>query len=355
MQVTPRLLYASMAGIAIALALLGVLTTYLNIRRKWREVHTTRRVNALRPQLLDALEGDESALESGWAARDRSTFVALSRRLLPTLRGADRDRIVELLEQHGVIDTALLDLHARSAIRRARAADLLGTASVPRSVPDLVALLEDRDADVRRTAARALGMIGDAVAVGPLLATIDSRRSVPLNTVTMALLRVDHEALEPLMEGLRVGSAGVRAICAELLGVRGSIAAVPQLCAALGHREALEVRIRAARALGRIGAPGSVDGLADAMRTDQPAALRAVATRALGQIGGHRTVSLLRDALDAPEHMVASNAARALATVGDDGARVLVKVGQEALTSRGAYAREALAYSALATSSGART
>jgi HEAT repeat protein len=166
----------------------------------------------------------------------------------------------------------------------------------------------------------------------------------------MALLRLDRNALEPLIDGLREGSLQVRAVCAELLGLRGSIAALPQLVAALSPREALEVRLRVARALGRIGAPSAVDALADAMRADQPVALRAVATRALGEIGGPRTVSLLREALEAPEHVVATNAARALAGIGEDGTEVLVHAARDRTSMRGAYAREGLSQQSLVTS-----
>jgi HEAT repeat protein len=242
-----------------------------------------------------------------------------------------------------VIDVALRDLHARTAVRRARAADLLGLAQVTRAVPALVRLLEDRDEDVRRTAARALGHTDDGTSVPPLLRTIE-RRTVPLNTTTMALLRMGPEAVAPLLDGLRVGTVPVRAVCAELLGLRGSVAALQALTAALGSGEALEVRIRAARALGRIGAPSSVDPLADVIRRDEPAPLRAVAARALGQIGGPRTVTLLREALDAPEHMVSMNAARALASAGEEGAKALASASRDRASRRGDYAREGLSY-----------
>lgn len=336
-----------MVAIAIALALLGVFTTFLNLRRKWSTARSEKRLAILRPALLAALDGDPGG-QVRWKGRELSAFVALTLRMLPTLRGADRRSLTEMLETAGVVDAALRDLHARSAVRRARAADLLGVASVDRSVSALVALLDDPDADVRRTAARALGLIGDAAAVRPLLATIDRRRSVPLNTITMALLRMGPDGLDPLIEGLATGSPGTRALCAEMLGVRGSVGALPQLTASLGPREPLELRIRAARALGRIGAPGSADALVEVIRESEPVALRAVATRALGQIGGDRTVSVLRDALNAPEHVVASNAARALSTAGPAGAHVLAGIGRED-TRRGAYAREGLAYLSLAT------
>jgi HEAT repeat protein len=214
-------------------------------------------------------------------------------------------------------------------------------------VPELVRLLDDRDADVRRSAARALGLIGDAGAAYALLHTIDAR-TVPLNTTTMALLRVGREANRALADGLAFGSVMVRATCAELLGLRLAISALAELTTAAQSDPALEVRIRAIRALGSIGAPSSVDALVGAMEAGQPGPVRAVATRALGRIGGPRTISLLRDALDAPEHMVAANAARALATAGDAGEHVLATVACDATTSAKQYAEEGLSIIALA-------
>jgi HEAT repeat protein len=136
----------------------------------------------------------------------------------------------------------------------------------------------------------------------------------------------------------------VRAICAELLGLLVAISATSALATAACSDPSLEVRIRACRALGSIGAPSSLDALADSVGRDQPAALRAVATRAIGRLGGPRTISLLRDALHAPEHIVASNAARALATLGDDGEHVLTKAARDGADPTAGYAREGLSH-----------
>jgi HEAT repeat protein len=338
--ISPALLYLSMLVIGVALLCLAALTSFLNVRRTVQDRRSMRRLAVFRPKVLAALE-DESAAPIDLTPGERAAFITLARNLLPTLRGSERVRLTDLLEECHVIDVALRDLHARTAVRRARAADLLGLAGVTRAAPALVTLLEDRDEDVRRTAARALGYVDDATSVPALLQTIE-KRTVPLNTTTMALLRMGPEALAPLLDGLREGTVPVRAVCAELLGLRGSVAALQALTTALGPSEALEVRIRAARALGRIGAPSSVDPLAHAMRSDEPTPLRAVAARALGQVGGPRTVTLLRDALDAPEHMVSMNAARALASAGEEGAKALVRASNDRAARRGEYAREGL-------------
>jgi HEAT repeat protein len=344
--VSPELLYTMMLVIGVNLALLALVTTVLNLRRTMRDRRSAQLVSGLRVQLLEQLETDDP-MPLGVSRHERAAFVKLVRGLLPTLRGSDQARLSGLLDETGVIDAAFLDLHARSAVRRAAGADLLGCASVRRAVPELIRLLDDRDLDVRCTAARALGFIGDVSAAPALLKTIDTGR-VPLNTSSMALLRMGRDARPALVEGLASGSDLVRATSAELLGLLVAISALPELTAAASADPSLEVRIRAIRALGTIGAPTSVDAIAAAMSSDQPASLRAVATRSLGRVGGPRTVTLLLDALNAPEHVVATNAARALAAMGDPGEHALSSASRDVTTLRGEYAREGLSYVLLA-------
>jgi hypothetical protein len=332
--------------VVVLLGALGAITWAANIRRTFAERRRAKTVAELRPRFLAAIDGADVP-RSEFTRREYETFIDLACSMLPTLRGEESETLIRVLDEWGIIDSALLSLHHRSPYRRAGAAEMLGIARVRRAVPELVRLLNDRNPDVRRTAARALGLIGDATAVAPLLETIGETRGVPANTTTMALLRMEVDALDPLLEGLRSAPVPGRAVCAELLGLRGSIAALPALTNALEFDEALEVRIRAARALGRIGLASSVDALAATMKRDEPAALRAVVVRALGQIGGRRTVALLNGALDAPEHVVQSNAARALAAAGDDGIAALTRASHDPTGLRGAYAREALSYVAL--------
>jgi HEAT repeat protein len=344
--ISPTLLYALMACITAVLVFLAVLTSLWSLLRIQRERREARLLAELRPRLLEVIELDEGA-SMAVSRRERPVLIALAHGLLPSLRGAERTRLEELLEELGVVNQALLELHARSATRRMRAAELVGRAGVARALPELMRLLHDRDADVRRSAARALGLIGDTNAAYALMETIDAR-SVSLNTSTMALMRMGREVNAPLAHGLAFGTVTLRATCAELLGLRLAISALDVLTTAARTDPALEVRIRAIRALGNVGAPTSVDVLAEAMAADQPAPVRAVATRALGRIGGPRTLSLLRRALDAPEHMIASNAARELAHSGPEGEELLIAAASQTATRTAEYAQEGLSFIELA-------
>jgi HEAT repeat protein len=332
-----------------ALVLMGVLTTVAKVARGFEERRLTRLTAELRPQLLSAIYDPDADVVISRGASDIPVIISLVRSLLPALRGEDRDRLVALLEQQRIVDIALRDAYSRWAVRRARAADLLGIAGVERGVSQLRFLLLDRDADVRRTAARALGLVGAADAIPDLLTSLDARRRVPLNTVTMAIIRIGPAGAARLLDGLRRGSPRARAVCAEMLGLQGTMGAVSTLTEALLGDPVLEVRIRAARALGRIGAPSSVDALAEVMRPNEPVPLRAVAARALGNIGGVRPISLLRNAIESEEHIVRQNAAHALAAIGEPARDLLELLGRGRPNRRTIYAREAISAADLAT------
>jgi hypothetical protein len=325
-----------------ALVLMGVLTTVAKVARGIEERRLAKLTAEVRPQLLTAIYDPNANVAISTGKSDIPVIISLVRSLLPAMRGEDRDRLVELLEQQHIVDIALRDAYSRWSIRRARAADLLGIAGVERGVSQLRFLLIDRDADVRRTAARALGLVGAADAIPDLLAALDDRRSVPLNTVTMAIIRIGPAGAERLLDGLRRGSPRARAVCAEMLGLQGTMGAVPLLTEALRGDPVLEVRIRSARALGRIGAPSSVDALAEAMRQNEPTPLRAVAARAVGNIGGVRPISLLRNAIESDEHIVRQNAAHALAAIGEPARDLLELLCRGRPTLRTMYAREAM-------------
>jgi hypothetical protein len=340
--------------IAGTIVVLAALTTFAKAWRGLEERRRSRLTEKLRPQLLTAIHDPSADAALEIQPRHIRSAMSLVRTLLSSLRGEDRERLVGVLERHGVLDGALRDLSSRRGLRRALAADLLGAAGVERAAAPLAALLSDADADVRRTAARALGMIGDPEAIPALLTSLEGRRPVPLNTVTMAILRIGRAGADALLTGFLKGGSRARAVCAELLGLQSMLGAAPALSEAVRNDEVLEVRIRAARALGRIGLPSSVETLAEVMRPSEPVPLRAVAARALGTIGGPRPVSMLREALDADEHIVRQNAAHALAALGAPGLAVLRDLAPRPGGYRTMYAREAISAAALATSGSAR-
>ncbi|HYN94126.1 MAG TPA: HEAT repeat domain-containing protein, partial [Pilimelia sp.] len=112
--------------------------------------------------------------EPAWRAAEH-TAVAL----LGKIRGEAQRALIAVFEQRGIAQSALVDLRARGAVRRARAAEALGNLGRRDAVPGLCALLDDPDAEVRVVAVRALGRIGAAAAAGPLLAALAGGRELP--------------------------------------------------------------------------------------------------------------------------------------------------------------------------------
>ena len=57
MQISPRLLYVLSFVIVANLIALALVTTFLNMRRKWSDRRSAKLAAALRPQFLAALDG----------------------------------------------------------------------------------------------------------------------------------------------------------------------------------------------------------------------------------------------------------------------------------------------------------
>lgn len=312
-----------------------------------------RLVQRVRPLLLDVL-ADESADPESLAALSslpdgqwrvlEPTVVAM----LGKVRGGARASLVELLEQRGTLERAERRTRARSRLARCQAAEMLGAARQPRSLPALVRLLHDRDGEVRQVAARALGRVGAADATEPLLAAVTGPRALPARDVASALVLLEPAATPAVADAVaRARDRQVRAVGAEVLGLRGAVEATSLLVAMLAGDESLEARIRAARALGRIGARAATPPLVAALRAESPE-LRAVAARALGQLGSAEAVDALVERLYDSWHRVASNAGEALVALGPPGVTALTAVAASGGPPAAAYAEQSLAMQGVA-------
>jgi HEAT repeat protein len=346
---------AFVLSLALLLVALGVLLLGLAIiaRRSARQRLEARRLARAKPHRMHILRmvagevheaaGAVAALDR-LPARDWRSVEPSVVGLLSKVRGEAHAQVVELLIRRGTIARATRSTHSLDPVRRARAAHLLGQSHQRGSRVDLERLLKDRDPDVRRVSAAALGLLGDPRSTGPLLRTLATRRAVPASVVASAVADLGHWAHASLFSAIGDESPMVRAVAIEICGLAGAVPASPVLRAALRHDSQVEVRVRAARALGRLGVPNAVGDLVTAGQPDQPAALRMVVARALGDIGSTAAVPGLRRMLAANEHRVAANAAAALARLGEPGVAAL----REVAFSDAPAAREAKAGLALA-------
>lgn len=319
------------------LALAGVLVIMgcaISARRLWRASSTRveeRRQGRLRPLVMACISVDEPDLRplERVLPADVPTLEALIWHLLTKVRGAVRMALVEWLIECGAVERARARTHSRDPVRRAIAAERLGDAGVLETSADTTRLLDDRYADVRIVAARALGKLGNGAAVPDLLATLESPRPVPAGIVSMALVHLGPVAVDGLAHSLGSRSAVVRGVCADLLGLHGALQAAKWLSLLVEHDPDPDVRARSAVALGRIGFPQSAEVLrrACAALPSNPIAVRCASLRALGRVGGGPAVAALQVAIDDVDDDIGQAAAEGLAAIGAPGVRVLTMVG----------------------------
>jgi HEAT repeat protein len=239
-------------------------------------------------------------------------------------------------------ERALDDVRGRGAMRRARAAEVLGNLGRSDAVPLLVSLLADRDPDVRAIAARALGRIADPAAAAALLGSLAGRRPVPPQVVADAVMRMGAGTLEALTAALDHDAELVRATAVEVLGLIGAITAAARVTETLGTDPSPEVRERAAAALGRLGTRSALGPLLAAVTPGHPPGLRTRAAHALGDLGAVAAAPALDALLSDPQHEVAHATAHALLRLGPAGREVLeraVAAGPDTSAGRHAAAR----------------
>jgi HEAT repeat protein len=238
--------------------------------------------------------------------------------LLGKVRGEDHDAVVALLVAMGAVAEAERGLESPRAVVRGRSAELLGATGWQAAGPGLVALLADRDDEVRTVAARSIGKLGDPAAVAPLLGALDGARRLPAGVVAMALVRLVRlgpTAAAELRDGMRSPSALVRSVATQVLGEAGDLAAVDHLLALLVVDPSPEVRGRAARALGHLGLPRAVAPVITCLETAAEAPVRAEAARALGLVGSALASGALAASMLDPDPDVARLAAHDEAAV----------------------------------------
>jgi HEAT repeat protein len=321
-------LVVAVVALAVALAVLAV--AVLAGRWWWRFTESRRaRLRAqARPLLVRLVAEDRTDVEllDRLAAVEDRVWHALEPTavsMLEKLRGEAHAAVVDLLARRGSVERAVRGTRRRSAVVRARSADLLGAVGGSGALPRLVRLLDDRDREVRAVAVRALGSLADPAATPALVDGLLRRRPLPHHLVMDALRRIGPAALPVLTAAATQPDEHVGAQVVEAMGLIGAVGAAPALIDKLREGHSTEVRVRAARALGRLGSPSGVEALLAATAHHEPTALRVTAAQALGALGAVRAVPVLADLVSDPAHWVAHTAAGALVGAGPPGVAAL--------------------------------
>jgi HEAT repeat protein len=241
---------------------------------------------------------------------------------LPKVRGGPAEGLGELMRAHGDVDEATRMLISRSAVRRARAAYLLGLVRDPDGAIRLLPLLDDSDADVRMVAARALGTIGDPSAARGILRALSPhhhRIGLPAWVAAEALLAMGAEIGPALQIGLRSEDPAIRNVSAVVAGHSGYLSAAPRLRKLLATDSDREVRNNAAVALGRVGGAEDVPALARHVDPSEKVALRRTCVSALGELGRRESLEILAGLLADDDRRLAELAAGSLVRMGSEG------------------------------------
>jgi HEAT repeat protein len=200
-------------------------------------------------------------------------------------------------ELHAEIQAALKDSDAEVRATAATAIGNLGAAAVP-AVPTIIEQMQsDPNQEARETAARALGRISKAVpkerrAVQPLRQTA-GKDADPVTRVValgaLAMMDVDvPDQVTALRKYLHDDQALVRMKAAHALGMIGSAAkvAAPEIVPVLERATDPHHRGYIARALGNTGDPASLPALYKALQKETDPSAQGEMRGAIGRLGG---------------------------------------------------------------------
>ncbi len=305
------------------MAVLNVLLVVLTLGLKTVRIVNRRGLEARSGEFEAALNdliltGNAAPILLRPKGRDMDLLATKMVEYLSLLRGEQRERLVGLAEDAGLVRDFFRRLRSHNRWRKAQAVESLGYFGGPEAVPHIAALLSYEDETVRAVAARALARIGTPEAAAGLARTLNDPSE--LTRLRMA---------ENLVETLRTGDPRARVLAARVLGNLRAAEARPTLREVLLGPSDVEapadIKAQAALALGKIGDPDDLPVLLEASGSkDWP--VRAQAANALEAIGETSTIPVLQRLTVDREWWVRLNASRALANMGPAGERALVHV-----------------------------
>ena len=199
---------------------------------------------------------------------------------------------------------------------RAMASWALGEIKDRRALQPLQAALKDSDVRDREMAAMALGELEDRRAVPALTGLLDDPAMDVRSAAVWALGEIGgQQAWQHVIEALADSGAAVRLQAAEVLGRRQVREALPSLLKSLADPEP-PVRAQAAHSLGWLRSSEALPGLLGSL-VDPASSVRRESATALGRIGDPQSVDALIRTLRDQEAQVRAQAVWALDEISD--------------------------------------
>lgn len=262
-----------------------------------------RLAGAVKPEFQDQTVGLVAGLDVPQLLKIQLLGLTKSDRTLPKLVKAIEDKDFDI---------------------RRRAAEALGNIGSDLAIPELVKAIEDENSDVCRKAAEALGNIGSDEAISELVKILEHQQHFVRWCAAEALKKIDSDTVvSKLVKALAHQDSNVRWRAEAIIGKISSDEAIDRLVEDLEH-EYHAVRIRAAEELGKIGSDAAIPGLVEALKNENYN-VRWKATEALGKIGSDAAISELVKALEHECSGVRRNAEDALLSI-DSGAAAISKL-----------------------------
>ena len=335
--------YADFAMAALVGALLAGLV-FMRARAQRRRTRLAAARERSERLIAERLVGGDRVTSPAELGRlDRETLLDAGLATLLEVRGRERDRVAELLEEAGLADDEAAKLRGGRRAQRRHAADRLGLIAGARTREALRPALADPDPLVRLAAARGLAEAGDGDEVLRSASAIaDAATEQHAGAVAELVLALGDRAPATLGAFYAASqSAEVRRIVIAVVGELRLGEHVDLLRDALAGDD--ELAARAARGLGTIGDIESTSALVDVVADPRRSwFVRAAATTALGQLGDPVAVAPLAAELAAGDWPRRRAAAEALARLGPSGEAALRAQLTEADTDAGRHAAAAL-------------
>jgi HEAT repeat protein len=251
---------------------------------------------------------DLESLKGRARAGDATAF----RELIGLLSVAERqlnDKVYPLILELGdpAIPFLLESVNTDDRIRREHVIAALGTLKVAQAVAPIGRVLGDRSLQRRYIAAWSLGEIGDPRGIPFLLAALGDDEGEVQRYAVRALIKINREAVVPLLVLLETASARATSAAVRALGDIGDSRAL----SALLQRVDGPARQEVLHALGKLKDPRAeaalIDGLLDADWQS-----RMNAAMSLGALGGPAAAVALEQAVEDEVLVVREWAARSL-------------------------------------------